>query len=125
MSVRQVFYLALSCAGLLLTWYHNIAFMQAYGSAFVLGPFLDGMFANHASSSISWDLTIGCTAFIIWMLHEAKTIGMKHVWIYVVLTLGIAFAFAAPLFLFMRERHLLMRERDATAHIVSSAAHNG
>lgn len=104
--MRQWIYLGLAVAGALLTWRHNIALMQEAGSVFVLGAFVDGMFANHASSSIGWDITIACTAFIVWMLHEAKRIGMKHAWLYVVLTFGIAFAFAAPLFLFMRERHL-------------------
>ena len=106
MPLRQAIYLALAVLGLCLTWFHNVAFMQENGGAFALGAFIDGVFANHASSSIGWDITIACTAFIIWLLHEAKRIGMAHAWIYVVLTFGVAFAFAGPLFLFMRERHL-------------------
>ena len=106
MTPRQITYLLLSLLGLALTWYHNIAFMQETGGIFALGAFLDGMFANHASSSIGWDITIACTAFIIWLLHEAKRIGMRHAWVYVVLTFTVAFAFAGPLFLFMRDRHL-------------------
>jgi hypothetical protein len=39
---------------------------------------------------------------------------MKHAWAYVVLTFGVAFAFAAPLFLFMRERHLAARRPAGT-----------
>lgn len=111
MTFRQIAYLVLSLAGLCLTWYHNIAFMQETGGAFALQPFLDGMFANHAAASIGWDITIACTAFIIWLVHEAKRIGMKHAWVYVVLTFGVAFAFAGPLFLFMRERHLAANAR--------------
>ena len=106
MSMRQAIYLGLAIAGLCLTWYHNIAFMQEAGGVFALGPFLDGVFANHASSSIGWDITIACAAFSIWLLHESKRIGMKHGWVYIVLTFTIAFGFAAPLYLFMRERHL-------------------
>src|SRR3989338_597246 len=116
MTIRQAIYLALSLAGLCLTWYHNIAFMQEAGGAFALGAFLDGVFANHASSSIGWDITIACAAFVIWMLREARELGMKHAWVYVVLIFGVAFAFAGPLFLFMRERHLLTRSRDAAAN---------
>ena len=80
--------------------------MQEAGSFFVLGAFIDGVFANHASSSIGWDIAIACAAFITWMLAEARRLGMRHAWLYVVLTFGVAFAFAAPLFLYMRERHL-------------------
>jgi hypothetical protein len=109
MRIREGIYLALAVAGLCLTWYHNIAFFQETGNPFALREFIAGVFANHASASIGWDITIACAAFIVWMLHEARQLGMKHVWIYVVLTFGIAFAFAAPLFLLMRERHIARR----------------
>jgi len=106
MSTREAVYLVLAVAGLCLTWYHNVAFFSEAGSFFAIGAFIDGVFANHASASIGWDITIACAAFIIWMLGECKRLGMRHAWLYVVLTFGVAFAFSAPLFLFMRERHL-------------------
>jgi hypothetical protein len=105
-KTRQAAFLLLAVAGLVLPWYHNIAFMQQAGGVFELQAFIAGVFANHASSSIGWDIAIACAAFIIWMLGEARRLGMRHAWLYVVATFGIAFAFAAPLFLFMRERHL-------------------
>lgn len=110
MRTREAIYLGLAIAGLCLTWYHNIAFIQETGGMFSLVPFLEGVFANHASSSIGWDITVACAAFIVWLLHEAKRIGMKHAWVYVVLTFVIAFAFAGPLFLYMRERHLAQQQ---------------
>ena len=107
MNLRQATYLVLAIGGLLLTGYHNVQFMQAQGGTFSAGAFLDGIFAsNHAAASIGWDITMACLAFTVWLLHEAKRIGMKYSWVYVVLTFGVAFGFAAPLFLFMRERHL-------------------
>lgn len=112
MNIRQGIYLVLALLGAILTWSNNIAFMRESGAnAFDAMAFIEAVFVNHASSSIGWDITIACAAFITWMLHEAKTIGMKHAWVYVVLTLGIAFAFAAPLFLFMRECHLDARKQ--------------
>ena len=39
----------------------------------------------------------------------ARRIGMRHAWIYPVLTFTVALGFAFPLFLFMRERHLAAR----------------
>lgn len=110
MPKRQLIYLGLAIAGLCMTWYHNIAFMQETGGAFALQPFIDGVFANHASSSIGWDITIACAAFITWMIHESRRIGMKHTWVYIVLTFCVAFAFAGPLYLFMRDRHLAAKE---------------
>lgn len=107
MTTRQFIYLALAVAGLVLTGYHNFQFVQANGGSFSVVAFIDGIFAsNHAAASIGWDITMACIAFAVWMLHEAKRIGMRHAWIYVVLTFCVAFGFAGPLFLFMRDRHL-------------------
>lgn len=106
MRAREAIYIALAVAGLCLTWYHNLAFFRETGDPFAIGAFISAVFVNHASASIGWDITIACAAFIVWMLHEAKRIGMSHAWVYVVLTFTIAFAFSAPLFLYMRERHL-------------------
>ncbi len=105
MPARQATYLALSIVGLVLTWYHNIAFMGDHASPGA-AEFIADVFVNHASSSIGWDITVAGTAFMIFVFAEAKRLGMKRVWVYVPLTLCIALAFAAPLFLFMRERKI-------------------
>lgn len=111
MPGKQILYLLLAVTGLCMTWYHNIAFMQEAGGVFSLSAFIEGVYANHASSSIGWDITIACIAFLVWMVGEARMLGMKRVWVYVLLTFSVAFAFAAPLFLFMRERHLAAQRR--------------
>lgn len=105
MPKKQVIYAVLMVAGISLTWYHNIQFAQLHGS-FDLGAFIDECFANHASSSISWDVTIAAITFLTWAKSECKRLQMK-VWPLIVgLTFGIALAFAFPLFLLLRERHL-------------------
>jgi signal transduction histidine kinase len=40
------------------------------------------------------------------MVVESKRLQMKHLWIVLLSAVTIAFAFAAPLFLFLRERRL-------------------
>lgn len=105
MTARQATYLTLSIVGLALTWYHNIAFMGDHASPGA-AEFIADVFVNHASSSIGWDIMVATTAFLIFAMAEGRRLGMKRVWIYVPLTICIAFAFAAPLFLFMRERKL-------------------
>lgn len=106
MTPRRLVYLALAALGLVLPWYHNLAFMREAGPLGV-GAFLEGAFANHASSSIGWDILAGSTAFLVFMFPEAKRLGMKYPWAYLVATLCVAFGFGAPLFLFMREGALL------------------
>jgi hypothetical protein len=103
-----VIYAALTALGLILPWYFNLQFMAQTGG-FSLGPFLAGVFANPASSSIGVDIIVGCTAFTAWMITEARKLGMKHWWVYIALIYLVAFAFACPLFLFMRERRLRAR----------------
>lgn len=105
MRLRQIVFAVLAVLGLVVPWYHNLAFARESG-ALAAGAFVAAVFVNHASSSIGWDIVIGSTAFLVFALAEARRIGMKHAWVYVVLTFGVAFAFAAPLFLFMRERTL-------------------
>jgi uncharacterized membrane protein len=45
-------------------------------------------------------------AVVIFMFAEGSRLGMKRVWLYVVLSGVTAMAFTLPLFLAMRERHL-------------------
>ena len=93
----------LAVLGAVLPWYFNVQLMP---SAFTLQGFLAGVFANPASSSIGVDILVAGTAFNVWMVTEARRLGMKHWWVYIVVTFFVAFACACPLFLMMRERRL-------------------
>jgi len=104
----KALYLGLSVLGLVVPWYYNVLFMQEAGG-FELMAFIKACFTTHPASSITVDLLIGASAFSLWMIVESFRIKMRHVWVYFVLSTCVAFAFAAPLFLFMRERHLEQR----------------
>jgi Terpene cyclase DEP1 len=95
----------LAIAGIGLTWYFNIQFMLQQGS-FSLAEYTSAININPAASSISIDIFIAAFAFVFWSFFESRKLGMRHWWIYIVLTFGIAMAFAFPLFLLMRERKL-------------------
>jgi len=99
-------YAALAAIGLVATWYLNLQFMSESGGSFSAVEFVRAGYANSASSSLSNDLLVGTAAFTIWSFAAARRLGMRHWWIYPVLTFGVAFAFAFPLFLFVRERRL-------------------
>lgn len=102
---KQIIYGVLAVLGITLTWYHNIQFALEHGS-FALDQFIADCFVNHAASSITWDVTIAAIAFLTWSNIESKRLQMKG-WIAIpFLTLGIALAFALPLYLLLRERHL-------------------
>jgi uncharacterized membrane protein YdfJ with MMPL/SSD domain len=87
------------------TWTYNFAFMAEHGGHFDPLLWVRGGFASTASSSIAMDFYVSFAAGLVFMLAEARRLGMKRVWIYVLL-LGVAWAMAFPLFLLARERHL-------------------
>ena len=108
MTPLMIVYALLAAAGLVLPWHYNLALLHETGSL-SLSTFLAGAFANPAAASISVDLAIGGSAAILALVVEARRIGMRYAWVYVLLTFTVAFAFAVPLFLLMRERHLTRR----------------
>ena len=106
LTSRQIVYAALSLAGLLATWTFNLRFMEESGGAFSVVEFVRAGYANSAASSLSNDLLIGTVTFLVWSFVEARRLGIRHWWLFVVLTFGVAFACAFPLFLFVRDRRL-------------------
>lgn len=100
------FYLAMAIAGAIVPWYFNYH-QLAYGlEPFTLANFLGAGFENDFVSSISSDFFIATTAMFVWMIVEARRLRMKNLWVYILFTFVIAFAFTCPLFLFNRERLL-------------------
>jgi apolipoprotein N-acyltransferase len=99
MSIKRIIYLSLAILGLVLPWYYNLQF---FGSAGLI-DFVNQSSANLAAKSISLDLFIATMAGSTWMYVESKRVGIKFGWLYILLGFLIAFAFAFPLFLFMRE----------------------
>jgi hypothetical protein len=104
-----VAYGLLSLLGLIIPWYFNLKYMVIEGQTFTVQAFLAAGFTNTLASSLTSDFFIGSTAVLVWMMVEAKRIGMRFRWAYLVMTFAIAFAFACPLFLMMRELHLARR----------------
>lgn len=99
-------YLVLAIAGAILPWMANLSFMQDYGSSFDLGLFVQLANANSAAQSLSRDLAIAATAITIWMVQESRRLQMRGLPWVLLSCVTIAFAFGAPLFLYLRERRL-------------------
>ncbi|CAB4899526.1 MAG: DUF2834 domain-containing protein [Actinobacteria bacterium] len=100
--VRFWLYLSLSIIGLVTAWTFNA--LAVAGNADYVGAWF--------GSAVDWvlgaDLAVVAIAVVIFMFAEGSRLGMKHVWIYVVLAGVTAMAFTLPLFLAMRERHLAL-----------------
>lgn len=106
MSRREVVFALLAIGGLVAPWYFNIRYVAAGGSFVDVGAALRLAFANPISSSLSADAFIAFATFAIWAVLEARRIGMRGGWMYVATGFLVSFAFAFPLFLLGRERHL-------------------
>ncbi|MFZ2907366.1 MAG: DUF2834 domain-containing protein [Cyclobacteriaceae bacterium] len=67
---------------------------------------LNGMFGNRIAAAFITDLLLVVLTGLIWIVIESKRLGMKHSWVYVVLTLLFGLAGPLPLFLYQREKVL-------------------
>jgi len=94
-------YLALAVAGLIGTWTFNV--MAITQMTDFIGDLLG---SGPAVSSITVDLLVVAIAGSVFIIVEARRLGMRRGWLYVVLSGLTAFAFMFPLFLAMRQRHL-------------------
>lgn len=63
-----------------------------------------GVFGNRISTAFILDLLFAVVVFFIWTFHESKSLGIKNVWKYWLLTLLFGMAGTFPLFLYHREK---------------------
>ena len=106
-------YLALALAGGIWPWLANLNFIHDHGTSFDLGLFVQLANANPAAQSLSRDLAIGATAVVIWIVNESKRLGMRGLPWVLLSCVTVAFAFGAPLFLYLRERRLAELSSEA------------
>ena len=116
MTPLVLFYGVCAAAGAVVPWYFNVKYMQESGELLTPQVWVAGGFVNSLTGSITADFLIGTTPVLVWMVIEGKRLAMRHLWFYVVTTFLVAFAFACPLFLLMRELRLQTK--------VASVVHN-
>ena len=115
-NVRSTAYLVLALVGLIGTWTFNVVAITAHRD--YLGDWIS---SGPAVLSLTIDILVVATASAVFMVIESRRIVMRRVWIYIVLIPLVALAFALPLFLAMRERHLATREIERGASAAGGA----
>lgn len=100
-----VFYGLVAVGALFATWSQNLAFFALPDNGGLPG-FIRMAYANPAAASISNDILFMCFAAFTFMVVEARRLGMRHVWLYLVLSCCIAVSVMFPLFLLARQRKL-------------------
>jgi hypothetical protein len=101
--LRSTVYFALAVVGAVAPY---LFFVQFFGTEGIAGNFVGALFVNGASGGFATDLLISSAVFWIFLFHEARRIGLRSPWIYVLINLLIGLSCALPLFLWARERAL-------------------
>jgi hypothetical protein len=108
------------------TWSQNVAYFRADEglAAFALATarFWPDTLTTPAAVSVTVDLALFVLAVSIWMVLEARRLGVRFVWLYVVLGLLIAISVTFPLFLIARERRLAARGEHFVPDIIGGDA---
>jgi hypothetical protein len=106
-AMRKVYLLA-AVAGLAIPYFSFGRFLLAYGLD--LARLVDDLFANDISTFFAVDLIITALVVLVWSYREARRVGMRHWWSFVVATLLVGPSFSFPLFLYYREARLQSQE---------------
>jgi Terpene cyclase DEP1 len=95
------------------TWINNLAFMnQASNSSFV--DFFRAAYVNPAAASLSNDLFLLAFAASIFMVIEGWRVGVRYIWLYIVMSAITAISVTFPLFLIARHVQL-SRDRSESS----------
>ncbi len=114
LSKTQMLYLLLALIGLIGTWYFNIKFFMTEEDSSIMN-YIAQTRTTFPAKSFNIDLLICLLTFFAWYIPEAIRLKMKHWWVFIILSYGVAFAFAFPLFLFFRDRKMEKISRSTLA----------
>jgi hypothetical protein len=98
-------YAALALAALISTQLALLAFIRQSDNGGLSG-FLDDAFATPAAAFMSLDVTFVAVVGLLFMLAEGWRLGMRRLWVYVLLAFGVAISVALPVFLLVRQLRL-------------------
>jgi len=93
----------------------NVAYFANGGGPAAFAAFVVDAKVNAASRSLGVDIAVVFYAACVFMVIEARKLGVRFVWTYVILGLLIAISVTFPLFLIARERRLASGAGAGTA----------
>ena len=116
-----VVYAGIAVIALGATWSNNIAFLLEPQNQHVWS-FFRALYANGATASFTNDLLLYALAGCIFMWLEARQLGMRHVWVYILLSLLIAVSVMFPLFLIARQLTMSQQRVSQSGMVGSSSS---
>lgn len=112
-NIKHGIFILLGIAALFLTWPHAFEWMRNGGN--ILDPFQffgDAIKAGGTAAFLSIDMAIAWLVYMIWVVFDAKRIGMGYKWGFFFLFLSyIGVSMAFPFYLVARERFLDRKAR--------------
>ena len=100
------FYAVVAIAALWATWGQNLQYVWATGEFSALNQFLPDLRVNPAARSIAVDIGLFLLAAAAFMVIEARRLGVRWVWLYVLFGFLVAISVTFPLFMIARELRL-------------------
>jgi len=103
-------YGVIAVVALFATWSQNVHYFSDLtldGVLAAFGAFVPELKVNPAARSITLDILAFLLAANVWMVYEARRLGIRWVWAYIVGAFLIAISVTFPLFLIARERRLM------------------
>jgi len=106
-------YASIALIALAATWINNLAFFNQPQNGGAFG-FYQAIYANPAVASFTNDLLLYALAGCIFMAVEARRLGIRYVWVYILLSFLIAVSVMFPVFLITRQFEI-SRKRTRTS----------
>ena len=104
---KHYFYLFLTLFGGGFTFYFVVLGIIDHNGNFDSVEFAKSTWIdNYYAKSLTFDFWTGTIAGTFFIVFEGFRLKMKKIWLYLLATVFIAYAFGFPLFLFIRELHL-------------------
>lgn len=101
------FYAVVAALALYATWSQNIQLMSpGMGPLDPYAAFVEQMRVNPASRSIAVDIGFFLLAAAAFMVVEARRLGVRFVWLYILLGFLVAISVTFPIFMIAREMRL-------------------
>ena len=107
-------YAVISIAALAATWSQNLAYFGGDGGSQAFSTFWLETKVNSASRSITVDIGFFLLAAAVFMVIEARRLGVPFVWLYILGGFLIAISVTFPLFMIAREYRLSAADKGGT-----------
>ncbi len=102
--LEAVYYVVGACS-LLLGWYFNVRYVHLYGNRATYVDYTKELFTNWAADSAAQDyIIVNVVLLPLWTIIDGRRRGLRHPWIFFVMSLFTSLAFAMAFFLAFMER---------------------